>query len=227
MDDSRSPGGKKGGRVEVIYFPPKRGRSSAGEVRSPRITLPDLEVPPLEKARSSPKRKRGEKASRPSKRARETLLEPVRRKAKQLHEALSRPEGHKAPVSRTEIAEMSLFGHHLFERGQLDEARSVFEKIVAWGVKEAFPHTMLGTIYLAKGQKDRALTLFETALQLDGLDMAARVYRAEILLEGGKLEDAIQDLQRAIAQGRAGDPFVARAHKLLRMAEERARRTRR
>ena len=227
MADSRSPGGKKGTPVEVIHFPPKRGRHASGESRGARVTLPDLEEASGEGARPAPaKRRRGDK-SRNAKRAREASLEPVRRKAQQLHDALSRPEGEKAPVSRTEVAEMSLFGHHLFERGQLDEARSVFEKIVAWGVAEAFPHTMLGTIYLAQSQRDRALPLFEAALRLDQMDMAARVYRAEILLDGGRVEDATQDLQRAIVQGLEGDPFVERARKLLRMAEERARRQRR
>lgn len=133
---------------------------------------------------------------------------------------------HKS-MSRAQIAEMSLFGHHLFESGQLDEARVVFEGIVDLGVQDAFPHTMLGTVYLAQGDPARALALFEAALAIDSKDIAARVYRGEIRLSAGKLRLALEDLHKSLELGAEDDPFVERARRLIRMAEDRARRGRR
>jgi hypothetical protein len=136
---------------------------------------------------------------------------------------VSRPRG----MSAWQVAEMSLFGHHLFEAGRLEEARVVFEGLVSFGVEDAFPYTMLGTIYLALEHSDRALALFEAALEIDPADMAARVYRGEIRLDRGKLKPAMDDLNLAVAQGAADDPFVDRARRLLRIAQAKLRKGRR
>ncbi|MBI3186067.1 MAG: hypothetical protein HYZ28_28355 [Myxococcales bacterium] len=138
----------------------------------------------------------------------------------------ARPEEGQ-PVAPQQVAEMSLFGHHLFESGRLEEARVVFEGLVGMDVADAFPYTMLGTIYLALGDQDRALALFEAGLQIDERDLAARVYRAEIRLNRGKLKMALEDLHRAVEIGLGDDPFVDRAKRLLRLAQEMAARQRR
>ncbi len=251
MADSRTPGGKKGAAPVVVFHFPKRGAPSRAprptdEVRGPRVTLPELtdddepledagEEPVVAPAAPKPARRRGSSnksdspgKGRGAKRRAAAEEEPdVRQKAKHLQEVLTRPEGKPAAVSRSEVAELCLFGHHLFERGQLDEARTVFEKVVGLGVEEAFPHTMLGTIFLAQGQSDRALALFEAALALDEGDVAARVYRAEIRFNAGRLVDARSDLELAIKRGQSEDPFVDRARRLLQMVEDRAKRARR
>ncbi|MHB8877165.1 MAG: tetratricopeptide repeat protein [Myxococcaceae bacterium] len=119
--------------------------------------------------------------------------------------------------------EEALFGHQLFEMGRLEEARVVFEGLVGTEPKDAFPYTMLGTIYLALGDQARALALFEAALQIDTDEIAALVYRGEIRLNQGKLKPAMVDLNRAVQLGLGDDPFVDRARRLIRMAQDRAR----
>jgi len=248
MAESRTPGGKKGAApVEVFHFPkrkPSRASRPTDEGRAPRVTLPDFSgddepresgdeplvapTAPKPARRRTPRKSDSPGKGRGSKRRAAPEEDPaVRQKAEQLQEVFSRPGGQPGAVSRTEIAELCLFGHHLFERGQLDEARAVFEKIVGLGVEEAFPHTMLGTIFLAQGQSDRALALFEAALGLDGRDLAARVYRAEIRFNAGRLQEAKSDLEQAIKQGPDEDPFTDRARRLLQMVEDRAKRARR
>jgi hypothetical protein len=123
-----------------------------------------------------------------------------------------------------ELRELALVGHKLFDLGKLNAARVIFEGLVGLGSQEAFPHTMLGTVYLALGDRGRAFLLFEAALRFDREDLAARVYRAEVLLTAGRKKEATKDLRSAIDQGPADDPFVDRAHRLLKMAEERERR---
>jgi tetratricopeptide (TPR) repeat protein len=129
----------------------------------------------------------------------------------------------KAPARSApskQLTELALHGHTLFEGGHLDEARAVFEQIVSLGVKDAFPHAMLGTIYLALGKHDRALALFEEALALDGNDIAARVYRGELRLNAGKIKPALADLFRALELGPPSDPFVERARRLIGIAQK-------
>ncbi len=133
------------------------------------------------------------------------------------------PDPAAARASAQQVARLSLFGHQLFERGSYDEARVVFEGLVGMNVQEAFPHTMLGTVYLAMGRPEEAFALFEAALQLDRNDLAALVYRGEIQLWRGKLKVALMDLNRAMELGLSDDPFVLRARQLARLALEKAK----
>ena len=121
-------------------------------------------------------------------------------------------------MTRQRAAELAVFGHKLFEEGRHDEARQVFEGLVSAGVEDSFAHTMLGTIYLANKDADRALALFEAALSLDPDDLAARVYRGEIRLAKGDPKRALDDLKRVATKGPKNDPFTDRARRLLRLA---------
>ena len=126
-----------------------------------------------------------------------------------------------------EVADLSLFGHQLFEMGKVNEAKVIFEGLIGTGAKDAFAHTMLGTIYLALKDQARALSLFQLALEIDPDDVSALVYRGEIRLNRGKVKGAVEDLSRALKLGASDDPFVERASRLLRMAKALFKRPRR
>lgn len=115
-------------------------------------------------------------------------------------------------------AGLSRLGHALFEAGDLDSARTIFGALVVLGRPDAFPHTMLGTIALSAGASQAALEHFEAALAIDPGELAALVYRAELRLTGRRSGRAVEDLQQALRLGPAGDPFVERARRLLRLA---------
>lgn len=150
----------------------------------------------------------------------------VPRKRLEIQELLAAPDpvAVMEGLGPGELRELALVGHKLFDLGKLNAARVIFEGLVGLGSQEAFPHTMLGTIYLALGDRGRAFLLFEAALRFDPRDLAARVYRAEVQLTAGRMKEATRDLRAVIDQGPADDPFVDRAHRLLKMAEERERR---
>jgi tetratricopeptide (TPR) repeat protein len=124
------------------------------------------------------------------------------------------------------FVDLTRLGHEAFEAGRAEEARVVFESLVALGRRDPFAHTMLGTILLGAHALDRALEQFEAALEIDPDDLAALVYRGEIRLSrrtGGStgkaaVSKAIEDLERAVKLGPGADPFVARARKLLSLA---------
>lgn len=116
------------------------------------------------------------------------------------------------------FADLTRLGHEAFQAGRADEARVVFESLVALGRRDPFAHTMLGTILLGSHSLDLALEQFEAALEIDPEDLAALVYRGEIRLSRRKVSRAVEDLERAVKLGSGSDPFVARAKKLLALA---------
>lgn len=210
-------------------------RAGAREVEDATVTAPgaSLEEESTEiaadprKGSEKRERTRARKSPREDSRPPRSRTPPaVPRKKLEIQELLSAPDPVAVleGLAPGELRELALVGHKLFDLGKLNAARVIFEGLVGLGSQEAFPHTMLGTIYLALGDRGRAFLLFEAALRFDVDDLAARVYRAEVLLTAGRRKEATRDLQRAIDHGPADDPFVDRAHRLLKMAEERERR---
>jgi tetratricopeptide (TPR) repeat protein len=239
MGGSRGQSKRSGSPARVLFFPKREGGRSKTpfEFSSPsHATLPEfsLEEPATEPFFITPFLGFDEEeqtatdaaalpAKKKSKRRKTGELKARRRITEEVARAIgwSAVEKKKSPyegVSRQRAAELAVFGHKLFEDGRLDEARQVFEGLVATGLEDAFAHTMLGTIYLANKDRDRALALFEAALAIDPDDLAARVYRGEIRLAQGHARLALDDLKRVAAKGPKDDPFTDRAKRLLRLA---------
>lgn len=204
--------------------PPRRRRTRSKETPVPARTARVDGQPPRKAAATGPARAGAAKPAARAKKRTITLeidTDPaLRYHVRKLDELLSAPSPADAlrSMTRHELAEMSLFGHQLFESGRLEEARVVFEGLVGLDVADAFPHTMLGTVYLAMGRPDRAAALFEAALAIDPDDLAARVYRAELRLQSADGRRAVQTLQAVVAAGPPGDPFVERARRLLELS---------
>lgn len=129
-----------------------------------------------------------------------------------------RPGHPFPPLADDEITELACFGRFLFESERLEDAQLVLEGLVASGVLDAFPYSMLGTVYLAQRDLNRALALFEAALALAPGDLAAHVYRAEIRLHQGRSDLAMADIRYALEHGDRDDPFTARAGELRLLA---------
>jgi tetratricopeptide (TPR) repeat protein len=143
---------------------------------------------------------------------------PRERKTGKRRKTLELPAVDSFALTDKEAADLAQMGHQLFEAGKVNEARAVFERLIAGKKDDAYAHTMLGTIFLALSDQDRALALFQAALDLDPNDIAARVYRGEVRLGKGKVRPALEDFEKAMQLGPADDPFVDRASRLLKMA---------
>ncbi len=187
--------------IEVVYFP-KRAKVAAAAAKTqtiPALELHDVdpitEVDVVVSAATSKKRpKSGE-----------------RRK----HE----PKGSLADG----LADMLALGHELFTRGKIHEARVVFEGLLVSNPRDAFVHTMLGTIHLSQHDLDAALASFEKALSFDPDDIAARVYRGELRLNKKRYRAATDDLNWALRVADPKDPFAERAKRLLKLARRSAK----
>lgn len=217
--------------------PPSRPAPVKGRRDTPTEELPVVPEPNRRgrsaRAKTTPKESRRKTTGESKKAKKRVTLEVDTDPALRYHvQKLDELLGAKSPaeplrsMSRMELAEMSLFGHQLFESGRLEEARVVFEGLVGLDLADAFPHTMLGTVYLAMGRHDRAMALFEAALAIDPEDLAARVYQAELRINAGHIKPAISDLEKVIARGPPQDPFIERARRLIEIVQQGARRKR-
>lgn len=178
-------------QVEIVYYPKK----ARGPVPKRLQTVETQVTEEIEAYSDQRNADRG-----PSRKSRRTLTDETVDPAEQAFVDLTR------------------LGHEAFQAGRAEEARVVFESLVALGRRDPFAHTMLGTILLGAHALDRALEQFEAALEIDPEDLAALVYRGEIRLSRRKVARAIEDLERAVKLGPGSDPFVARARKLLSLA---------
>lgn len=242
MGDTPRPFKKMAGSVEVHYFPKRAARrrgTSELQVETRTLTIPEFaleeaearsraitpetgtEQPDLAKQRKKGKSGRRNTGSQRRRVTQEITLE-TEAPAPKVHDILraKSPLELLRGLSRRQLTEVSVEGHTLFENGDLENARRIFEHVVALEPDDSFSYTMLGTIFLALGEQDRALALFEAALGVDKTDLAARVYRGEIRLHRGRYKLAIDDLQRALDGGDPQDPFVDRAKRLMKIARQ-------
>lgn len=187
--------------VTIIHFPVRRGSAARTVPELVAVSATDKELPAADVA--------GKRASAPRR-----TPTPAR--------AVTFVEQKAEDVERG-MTELAALGHQLFTQGRVQEARAVFEGLVASGPRDSYSHTMLGTIYLALEAFDRALALFEAALEIDPADVPALVYRGEIRFKQRRLKPALDDFRRALELGDSEDPFVDRARRLLRMAKRMGR----
>lgn len=106
-------------------------------------------------------------------------------------------------------------GYTQFEQGRYSGARSIFEGLVISNPYDAYFHCMLGAIYARLDMQEEAAEEYTIAIELDPENIAAYVNRAEILLQHGEFEIAMEDLKNAIKlDPKAEDPSGIRARAL-------------
>lgn len=101
-------------------------------------------------------------------------------------------------IHADDMMDMARAGEMLFAQGQLDQARDIFEGLVALNPHIAHYHTALGCVYLRQKRVDDALNEFNIAIEKNPYDIDAFTNRGEILLTKGKLEEALNDFNKAI-----------------------------
>jgi len=103
----------------------------------------------------------------------------------------------------------------LFEQGKYDDAQTIFEGLVISNPYDGYFHAMLGAIYARKDMQEEAAEEYSIAIELDPENIAAYVNRAEILLQHGEFEIAMEHLQAAIKlHPNRDDPAGLRARAL-------------
>lgn len=127
----------------------------------------------------------------------------------------------QASTTGPEMLERAMEGFQLYEEGNYEDARAIFEELAEQDPVEAYYRTALGAIYLAEDDLDPALEHFHQALQLNPKDSAALVNRGEVNLRLGNIVEAAQDFARAVdLDPENKDPLTMRARLLAAAAIE-------
>jgi tetratricopeptide (TPR) repeat protein len=120
-----------------------------------------------------------------------------------------------------ELLERAMEGFELYEQGDYESARLIFEELSEKDPSEAYYRTALGAIFLAEDELELALDNFNQALALNPKDSAALVNRGEVHLRLGNIIEAAQDFARAVdLDPENKDPLTMRARLLAAAALE-------
>jgi len=106
-------------------------------------------------------------------------------------------------------------GYFFLMQGKNDEARTLFEGLVAIDPRNDYYYRALGVIFHKLGDTERALRQFSYAIRVAPRAPAAYVNRAEVMIAQGSLAEALADLQRAWQLLGPKDDRLARKVKAL------------
>lgn len=105
-------------------------------------------------------------------------------------------------------------GCDLAAAGRLDEARIIFEGLVAGNPKDSASQAALGTVYQKMGRIQDALEAYDAAVELDGRNPVALGNRGELRLRSGDRQ-GFGDLARAVEADPHGETNAGRRAKAL------------
>jgi tetratricopeptide (TPR) repeat protein len=128
-------------------------------------------------------------------------------------------------VSTPDLLQQAMQGFQMYEQGRYDEARVIFQELLALDPKEGYYRTALGATLLAVDDLDESLVHFNEAIRLNDADTAALINRGEVHLRLGNIMDAVHDFARVVELDPENkDPLTERARVLaaaaLQSAEE-------
>ncbi len=89
-------------------------------------------------------------------------------------------------------------GYFFLMQGKNEEARTLFEGLVAIDPRNAYYYRALGVIFHKLGEEDRAIRQFGYAIRVNPRNPAAYVNRAEVYISRQEFGPAQEDLRRAI-----------------------------
>lgn len=119
-------------------------------------------------------------------------------------------------------------GYALFTHGRLDDARKIYEGLVAADPFDSVFHCHLGAIMWRSGNLDRAFEEYDLAVRYNFANIDALAGRGELLIARGDVERGVDDLSRALEHDpKCVRPSTQRARALLLGLSEAAKAKRR
>jgi len=100
--------------------------------------------------------------------------------------------------SDDELYAIAHTGYFFLMQGKNEEARTLFEGLVAIDPRNAYYYRALGVIFHKLGEEDRAIRQFGYAIRVNPRSPAAYVNRAEVYISRREFPSAIEDLRRSL-----------------------------
>lgn len=117
-------------------------------------------------------------------------------------------------LNKNELYVIANQAYQLLNTGRLEEARDIYQGLVAADPYDSTFHCHLGSVNMRLGKHDEALKEFDSALQYNIANGDALVGRGEIHMMRGQIKEAVDDLKAAIEndkEGKRGSTVRARA----------------
>lgn len=124
-------------------------------------------------------------------------------------------------ITKQEQYQMAEVGHSYLSSGKLDEAKTVFEGLVALDPFDAYFHTALGSVAQQQGDLEAADKRYTRALEINPYSVTAMAHRGEVRVTQGRLSEGTEDLIRAVqADPQGKDPAAVRAQATLNVLRD-------
>jgi Flp pilus assembly protein TadD len=117
--------------------------------------------------------------------------------------------------SDDELYAIAHTGYFFLMQGKNNEARTLFEGLVAIDPRNDYYYRALGVIFHKLGDAERALKQFGYAIRVAPRAPAAYVNRAEVYISTSRYQDAAGDLRRALEHMGPRDTALARKARAL------------
>jgi Tfp pilus assembly protein PilF len=101
-------------------------------------------------------------------------------------------------IDKRQLYVIAKQGYQLLESGKIEEAKEIYQGLVAADPSDSVFHCHLGSIYVRSGNVDQAFDEFNAALLTNIENIDAFVGRGEIYLSRGEVQSAIDDFRKAI-----------------------------
>ncbi len=127
-------------------------------------------------------------------------------------------------LTKNDLYRIAEKAYQLFSQGKLDEARRIYEGLVAADPFDSVFHCHLGAVLWRSGEMDRAFEEYDAAVRYNLANIDALAGRGELLIARGEIEKGIEDLRRAVEiDPNCSRPSTQRARALLFSMRESAR----
>jgi tetratricopeptide (TPR) repeat protein len=103
-----------------------------------------------------------------------------------------------AGLSKTQLYEIANKGYLLFSQGKLEDARRIYEGLVAADPFDSVFHCHLGAVLWRLGDTERAFEEYDAAVRFNIANVDALAGRGELLVARGEIEKGFEDLNRAL-----------------------------
>jgi tetratricopeptide (TPR) repeat protein len=117
--------------------------------------------------------------------------------------------------SDDELYAIAHTGYFFMMQGKNNEAKTLFEGLVAIDPKNDYYYRALGVIFHKLGDGDRALKQFGYAIRVNSRSPAAYVNRAEVFISQSQYAEAADDLRKALGYMSPRDALLARKTRAL------------
>lgn len=129
-----------------------------------------------------------------------------------------------AGITKNQLYEIAEKAYQLFSQGKLEEARQIYEGLVAADPFDSVFHCHLGAVLWRSGDLDRAFEEYDASVRFNLTNIDALAGRGELLVARGEVEKGVEDLSRALQNDpECTRPSTQRARALLLSLREAAK----